>query len=415
MYKTYKTLSIILSPLIKCYFYLRCLFDKDETSSVKNHFGYATIERPEGKVIWMHAASIGESLSALTYIRHFKELHPDTSVLLTTITLTSANLLRQKLSSIPGCYHQFVVADVPSWINKFLDYWKPEKVVFFESEIWPNILQELNQRNISTYLVNARLSDRSFSRWKMFRQSMKNLLSKFEKILAQSQLDAEKFASFGSENIIQMDNLKYANGKLPCNNNLLNVFKSFCSGRNVFVAASTHEGEEAIILNAHKIILLKTPITTIIAPRHIQRVKQICNLCDQMNLSYTLRSEATSGHLSNSDIFIIDTYGELGTFFTLAQVAFVGGSLIPGIGGHNIIEPIESGKPVLHGPYMDNCNEIKNTLQDLSVAYEVKTEKDIADICVNLFGDSNLLKKIKEISETKSQNHSLEQIDEWIK
>lgn len=414
MYDIYKNLSKIIAPLLKVYFYLRCVLGKDEKSSVMNHFGKATIERPAGKMIWVHAASIGEASSAITYIKHYRSKHPDTQVLLTTITLTSANLLRNKIAAIPGCYHQFVVADVPNWIDNFLKYWNFDMAIFLESEIWPNIIHALNDRKIPIYLLNARLSDRSFRKWRLVKRMMTALLSRFKGILAQSKLDAERFSFFYKDNVLQIDNLKYANEPLLCDENLFEVFKSFCAGRNIFVAASTHSGEEEIILRAHKMMNSVVPVTTIIIPRHVERIHEICNICDKLNLRYTLRSDATRGCLANSDIFVVDTYGELGTFYRLSQVTFVGGSLVP-IGGHNIFEPVLLERPVLHGPYMDNFKQITEILHQCGVAHEIKNENDIFDLCVEYFQNPSKRQNIVDLVKKCARNKALEQIDHVIK
>lgn len=412
-YNCYRLLSQIFSPLIKLYFYFRCFRGKDEKENVKNHFGYPTIARPEGKLIWIHAASIGEANSAMSYIKHFKENHPDTNVLLTTITLTSANMFREKIKEISGCYHQFVVADVPGWINRFLDYWQPSMVMFLESEIWPNLVNEIHRRNIPLYLVNARLSDKSFENWKRVEGFMHNILSMFNKILAQSRSDTEKFQYFGDDNVVQIDSLKYANSILPYDSGVLDTFRSFCTGRQIFVAISTHEGEEEFILRAHKLINKEIPITTIIIPRHTQRVSKIIELCSMLHLSCSVKSSAVKGHLIKSDIFIVDTYGEVGTFCRLAQITFVGGSLV-NLGGHNILEPAALGKIVLHGPYMSNFSEIVENLYNLNAAYEVKNTEDIVRICLQLLKQPELLKKMSETLPDKVQNKSLEQIDKWV-
>lgn len=413
MYSCYRGLSRTLAPFIRSYFYCRCWFGKDEKQSVRNHFGEPTAIRPIGRLIWIHAASIGEANSAITYIRHLKESHPHINVLITTVTLTSANMLRNKIKTIQGCCYQFAIADVPHWISRFLDFWRPEMAIFLESEIWPNVIYELRERNIPMFLLNARLSDKSFRRWKRFSSCMRSLLENFNAVLAQSKKDADKFQSFGTENVFQIDNLKYANSVLPCNNDVLEVFRSFCSGRYVFVAASTHQGEEEIILQAHILMNKKFPVTTVIIPRHVDRIRQIKSICTKFGVKYTLKSEAINGRLGNSDVFIVDSYGEVGTFYQLAHVTFVGGSLV-NVGGHNILEPAAVGKIVLHGPYMSNFSEIMEDLHGLSVAYEVKSSDDICSTCLKMFENTKCLEHVRNSIPDKVKNKSLEQIDNFI-
>jgi 3-deoxy-D-manno-octulosonic-acid transferase len=387
---------------------------------VKNHFGEATIARPAGKLIWVHAASIGESIAAITFINHIKGQFPDLNVLLTTITVTSADILQTKIKKTTNCHHQFCVADNLSWVNKFLDYWKMDAVVFMESEIWPNTIDALHKRNIPTYLLNARLSAKSFGRWKMVGGFFSAVLQKFTKILAQSELDGKRFAFFSPANTICMDNLKYANAILPCDDNLLLIFRKMCSGKKVFVAASTHEKEENTILEAHKKLKKEFDLVTIIIPRHLTRLKRVCDVIKDHGFAFSLRSEI-GVHFGDSippaeslpEIFCVDTFGEVGTFFRLADICFVGGSLVP-IGGHNIYEPVALGKPVLHGPFMDNALEISNFLGKNGLAFEVKNATDICEICSRLLQSDDLLKNISKKALAITKNDSLRKINEFM-
>ncbi|MDR1561224.1 MAG: hypothetical protein LBS23_02615, partial [Holosporaceae bacterium] len=278
MFKLYRILFLLLSPFLRAYFYIRCLYGKDKFESVKNHFGHATIKRPEGKLIWVHAASIGESTTALTFIEHVKNQFPDLNVLLTTVTVTSARILAPKIAKIRGCYHQIAVADSPRWIAKFLDYWEVDVAFFLESEIWPNIVDTLYCRGIPIFLLNARLSSRSFNRWSLFRKIFASILKKFTCILAQSEIDAQRYGFFSKNNVKCIDNLKYANALLSYDANLLKIFKKMCRGKKVLVAASTHDGEEETIIEAHKRLISKFDLLTIVIPRHIGRIGDICNL-----------------------------------------------------------------------------------------------------------------------------------------
>jgi 3-deoxy-D-manno-octulosonic-acid transferase len=389
------------------------LYGKDKIESVKNHFGVATASRPNGKLIWVHAASVGESLAALTFINHMKKQHPDWSVLLTTITVTSADILTGRITSISNCIHQFVVADNPIWIRKFLDHWRPDAAVFMESEIWPNILQVLQKEKIPTFLVNARLSPQSFRRWSRFDGFFASILSKFTCILAQSAADTERYAHFSPSNTKCMDNLKYSNAILPCDDALLKRFRSICLSSKVLVAASTHEGEEEIVIELHKRLKNHINLVTIIIPRHTTRVKSICDLLKHQGVDFALRSEVTYDSRCHRDteIFCIDTFGEVGTFFRLADICFVGGSLVP-IGGHNIYEPVSLGKPVLHGPYMDNAIEVRNFLSEKQVAFQVKNIDEFFEISLRLFSNPDQLEEISRRAIAICRNDALKQIDE---
>lgn len=411
MDKLYKALFSLLSPLLKVYFYSRCLYGKDNWKDVQNHFGRPNKTRPAGELIWIHAVSIGESTAALTYIKHLKEKSPKTTILLTTTTVTSAKILESKLKNIKGCIHQFSVADNPRWIRKFLDYWKPNKVFFLESEIWPNTVNELYRRNIPLFLLNARLSPRSFKRWSYFKEFFCSVLKKFTGILAQSDLDAQRYGFFSEQNVFKIDNLKYANSPLPCNDELLSKLKEICKNKKTLVAASTHTGEEEEILKAHQKLKKEFNLVTIIVPRHLNRIAEIKKLFDKYHLTYQLRSQLSS---VATDIILIDSFGEVGTCFRLADITFVGGSLVP-IGGHNIYEPVIFGKPVLFGPHMDNALEVRDLVLKNQVGFEVKSSEDIIFYCRDFFSHPEILKKIESKIEALTHNESLQQIDKLVK
>lgn len=387
------------------------MYGKDKLSEVKNHFGEPTKNRPEGRLIWIHAASIGESTSAMTYINHLLKNREDLNVLLTTITVTSADILSKKLQGNHRCLHQFVVADNPFWVRNFLNYWKPEKAIFLESEIWPNTINELHQKQIPTYLLNARLSPRSYKRWSKFRDTFSAILSKFTKILAQSELDKERFADFAPTNTFKIDNLKYANPKPKVDAELLKILETVSANKKIFVAASTHEGEEEVIIKVHKLLKEKFDILTIIIPRHLTRIDKIQKLLEQNGVNYALRSNLNEN--LRPEIICVNTFGEVGTCFELADVTFVGGSLVP-IGGHNIYEPVMFGKPVLFGPHMDNALEVKQMLVEKEVAFEVKSAEDIAKHCDDFFSSTDLLNDIKTKAQNATANNSLQQIDIFI-
>lgn len=401
----------IVAPFLRLFFYMRCTYGKDKSQSVRNHFGMPTIQRPPGQCIWIHAASVGESLSALTYISHIKEHYPELNILLTTITVTSADLIAKKIANIPGCFHQFAVADHLPWIRRFLDYWQVSAAIFLESEIWPTTVSELSSRKIPTFLLNARLSPRSFHRWQYATNFLASTLSKFTAILTQSQTDSERYRYFSPDNVKVIDNLKYANSILPVDERLLSSFQQICANKKVLAAASTHDKEEDVICRAHKILKEQFDIITIIIPRHLTRIKDVCETISKHQLQYCLRSAEKLNQ--TAEIFCIDSFGEVGTFFRLADVCFVGGSLVP-IGGHNILEPVALGKPVLHGRYMDNALEMRDFLQAEQVAFEVASSEDIANICANIFADTDYAKRLHKKAITLTANNSLKQIDEII-
>lgn len=409
LYRLYRCLFRGFSAIIRLYFYARCLYGKDKIESVRNHFGFATIKRLKGKLIWIHAASVGESTSALTFIHHVKKHFPDVNILITTITVTSAEILQPKIAEISNCYHQFAVVDNPKWVRRFLNYWKINAAFFIESEIWPNTIFEMHERRIPIFLLNARLSPKSFKRWNLLKGFFSDVLRKFTGILAQSKIDQERFSFFSPENTKRIDNLKYANAALPCDDTLFRTFQKICAGKFVFVAASTHEGEEDIILDAHEKLKKSFDIVTIIIPRHLTRIKRVCEIIKKHGHSFSLRSMVKNAD-SKKEIYCVDSFGEVGVFFRLADVCFVGGSIAT-IGGHNIYEPVALGKAVLHGPHMENALEVRDFLQKEKLAFEVKNSDEICAICKRLAPD---LKNIAKRASSITKNDSLKQIDEII-
>jgi 3-deoxy-D-manno-octulosonic-acid transferase len=426
MISLYRFLLRLLAPFLVLYFYVRCLYGKDRLESVKNHFGVANIRRPAGKLIWIHAASIGESTAALTFINHIKKRFPNLNVLITTITVTSADMLSSKIAKIPNCYHQFMVMDNDFWVKKFLNCWKPDVSVFLESEIWPNTVDILKKRNIPIFLLNARLSARSFQRWKIAKWFIAEILKKFDCIMAQSEGDKQRYSTFSPHNVVKIDNLKYANDPLVCNERLFKIFSKIFKGKKVLVAASTHEKEEEIIIEAHEKLKKKFEIVTVIIPRHITRVKRITDIIKEHSYTFLLRSQIdqnmpegdpnfanTCADMCSTDIYVVDVFGEVGTFFRLADVTFVGGSIVP-IGGHNIYEPVALGKPVLHGNFMNNALEVRDFLKSYNVAFEVKNSKEIYDVCHKLLSNEKLLRNIAETALSITKNESLKKIDDLM-
>ncbi|MDR2106996.1 MAG: 3-deoxy-D-manno-octulosonic acid transferase [Holosporaceae bacterium] len=404
----YNALLFIFSPFLRIYFYARYLCGKDTADGIRNHFGTATVPRPKGPLIWIHAVSIGESVAALTYVNHLKKQFPQLNVLLTTITVTSADLAAPKIAKINGCCHQFAPTDRRIWTERFLNRWKPCAAFFLESEIWPNTADLLSKRKIPIFLLNARLSPKSFRRWKILKSFFKSILEKFTCILAQSDIDFERFSFFSPKNTKRIDNLKYANDPLPCNEDLLEAFQKACNGRKVFVAASTHEGEEEIILEARKKLKKDFDPVTVIIPRHTIRAGKIREMLENQGVKFAFRSE--DKFPDDIEVLCADTFGEVGTFFRAADVCFVGGSLTP-TGGHNIYEPAVLGKPVLHGPFTDNITEAKNLLGEKQIAFEVRDSEEIARVCRRLMSDPEKLRKIAEVAPKIARNDSLKQID----
>jgi 3-deoxy-D-manno-octulosonic-acid transferase len=319
--------------------------------------GEADLPRPHGPLVWVHGASVGEMLAVVPLIERINAR--DVSVLVTTGTVTSAALADQRLPA--GVLHQFVPLDTPKFVNRFLDHWQPDMALFVESDLWPNLIIASSERKIPLVIVNGRVSERSFSRWRLAPGVIAALLDRFDLCLAQSPDNAQRFSRLGARRVTSTGNLKLDVPAPPADIATLNRFKALIGLRDVVAAASTHPGEETAIIAAHRRLRAKFPtLLTVIAPRHPARGESIAEIGKVAGLSVALRSR---GELPRRDVdvYIADTMGELGLVYRIAPIVFVGGSLATH-GGQNPIEAIRLGAAVLHGPCVWNFAEIYSTL-----------------------------------------------------
>jgi 3-deoxy-D-manno-octulosonic-acid transferase len=313
-------------------------------------------------------------------------------VLVTTGTVTSARILAERLP--PGAFHQFVPLDVPTYMRRFLDHWCPDLVLIAESEIWPNLLIEVSERRIPLALVNARLSERSFRRWLKFPKLIGALLGRIDLCLAQSREDGARLMRLGAPHVQVAGNLKYDVPALPVDPARLAELAAIVGSRPIWLAASTHAGEEALIGEVHAQLLTAFPnLLTIIAPRNAARGPQIAQLLGTSGQSVALRSRGEP-IAPNVGFYIADTMGELGMFYRLANVVFVGKSIAGARGGQNPIEPAKLGAAVLHGPNITNFAEVYRELDASRGAALVGDAATLARALAMLFSDPSLLRKM---------------------
>lgn len=344
MQRLYAAAATMAQPVLHRMLRKRAARGKEILRRLPEREGFSTIARPEGKLVWVHAASVGETMSVLPVLQ---ALASQVNILLTTGTVTSAELARSRLP--PGAIHQFVPLDVPGWAARFLAHWRPDVAVFLESELWPNILRACDTANIPRILLNARMSDQSARNWRRLPGLARALLGGFKTVLAQSATDATKLRGLGVE-VQEWGNLKFFAAPLPVDAAALATLQSQIS-TPLWLAASTHPGEEEIAAAAHALLLAKFPtLTTIIAPRHPERGAAVAALCGNAPRR-SLGQPPIAGQ-----IYVADTLGELGLFFRAAPFAFIGNSLA-GYGGHNIIEPALLSRPVITGPHLENFEE----------------------------------------------------------
>jgi len=380
----YKTLIAVSGPLIRFYLSRRLAQGKEDPRRFTERLGEASEPRPRGPVVWLHGASVGESLSMLPLIERICEAHGNWNVLVTTGTVTSARLMGERLPD--GVLHQFVPVDHPAYVNRFMDHWKPDLVLWMESEFWPNLVCSVAGRSIPMVLVNGRISERSYRRWRRFPGMIKTLLRNFRLCLGQTELDTKRLTRLGADNAKYVGNLKFAAPPLPADPLLLDELSRTFSNRPLWLAASTHPGEEKIVGDAHKNLRPRHPgLLTVIAPRHPGRGPEIVDTLTAAGLNVVLRS-SKQPVTGNTDIYIADTLGELGLFYRLAAIVFMGKSLFGG-GGQNPLEAARLNCAIISGPNISNFTEIMEKLKRANACIEITDEAGLAATVSRLLGD----------------------------
>jgi 3-deoxy-D-manno-octulosonic-acid transferase len=352
----YAAASSAAAPLLRRMLRRRAGRGKEIAARLPERWGEDATPRPPGRLLWLHAASVGEAVSVLPLLSALAEQAPDASVLMTTGTVTSAALLARRLPELGlggRVTHRFVPLDVPAWMGRFLDHWRPDLAALVESEIWPNLIVACRRRRIPLALLNARLSARSFSRWRLVPGIAGPLFGSFALVQAQSAADGDRLTALGAMTGTAPGNLKFAAAKLPVPEADLRLVRAAVAGRPVWLAASTHAGEEAAIFRVHAALAERHPdLLTIIVPRHPPRGAEVAALANGCPVTRRSLGEAPPP----AGVWVADTLGELGLFYAVAGIAFVGGSLVAH-GGQNPLEPARLGCAVAVGPHTHNFAE----------------------------------------------------------
>lgn len=324
---------------------------KEDPERIGERFGQPSLPRPKGRLAWFHAASVGESLSLLALVDGLLAEHDDLHVLLTTGTRTSAELLATRLP--PRALHQYVPVDTPSAVGGFLKHWQPDIAIWTESELWPRLIVMTHDHGCPMLLINARMSVRSARRLARVQGYAASLLGRFNRVLAQDDAQGERLRTLGASNVTVTGSLKDTAEPLPHDEAALRSFRAALGGRTVWLAASTHPGEEAMAAQAQREARRRFPgLLLILVPRHPERGPQIARSLRADGWSVALRSAGEMPE-RDTDIYLADTLGELGLWYRLAAVSFVGGSLVD-VGGHNPFEPALLGSAILTGPHVQN-------------------------------------------------------------
>jgi 3-deoxy-D-manno-octulosonic-acid transferase len=370
---TYRVAGGVVSPLASTLIRARARRGKEDLPRRRERYGHASLRKPEGSLVWVHAASVGETVAILPLVTRIEAT--GCHVLLTTGTVTSAQLAAKRIG--PRTIHQYAPLDLAPFVARFLDSWQPQLAIFVESELWPATFHALARRNIPHVLVNARMSERSYFRWRRVGGLINAILSRVTLCLAQTVDDAERYRVLGAPRVRVTGNLKFDTPAPTYDADQLRALKRAVDGRRLWLASSTHPGEEAIAMRVHKALKLHLPdLLTIIVPRHPERGGDVAELARQGQLSVARRSEGVLPG-TDTDIYVADTIGEMGLHYRLASVSFIGGSLVRH-GGQNPIEPAKLGTAILHGPDVHNFPEIYAALSTADATVEVDGAEALA-------------------------------------
>jgi 3-deoxy-D-manno-octulosonic-acid transferase len=380
--RVYRTLSSVVVPLASVLIKRRLKQGKEDPARIGERRGMSRVIRPHGPLIWIHGASVGEVLAAAALIERLRALN--LQILLTSGTVTSAAIVAKRFRA--DVIHQYIPYDSPRYVARFLDHWRPSLALFIESDLWPNLILSSAARRLPLVLINGRMSHRSFPRWRRISGTISALLGRFEVCLAQSQLDAERFAALGGRNVIATGNLKLDVPAPPADAAKLERLMSVTRGRPIIVAASTHPGEEETLLEAHRALVRFFPsLLSVIVPRHPDRGDAIARLIAASGLHVALRSREELP-IATTDIYVADTMGELGLFYRLAPIVFMGGSLVPR-GGQNPIEAIKLGASIVHGPHVFNFTDVYEALDGAGGARRADTQQALVKQLGQLLAD----------------------------
>ncbi len=377
MLKLYKFLTAFSAPVLNLLLRLRLKRGKENASRLHERQGKPTLSRPKGQLIWIHAASVGEAQSALILINAITKQRSEAQFLVTSGTVTSATLMAERLP--PHAFHQYIPLDHPQWVKNFLDHWQPNLALWMESELWPNILQSMKTQNIPAVLVNARLSDKSFRGWKRLKTQTKRLLKTFDAILCQTDQDKIRYELLGGSNVITAGNLKHSAAPLPHNKADLDLLRGIIGNRPTWVYASTHDGEEELATSIHRRLKKTIPdLLTIIVPRHPERCEEIAGKLTRDDLNIVFRGNDKNLPTLKTDIYVVDTLGELGLFYRLSDIAMIGRSFSrDGGGGHNPIEAAQLNCAVLTGANIQYQQELFDDMFQANAAKQIMSEEEL--------------------------------------
>ena len=380
----YKSIMTIGFPIIELILLLRVKKNKEDFGRLNERRGISIVQRPEGELIWVHASSVGESMAALSLIERLVSSETERNVLVTTGTLTSAQLMMDKLPD--RAFHQFTPIDRPAFVKRFFKHWKPDLLLIMESEFWPVQINTAKKFGIPIIAVNARLSEKSFLRWRIATSLSSTIFEDLSLVISTNKEQGCRFSKLGAKNVVVSGNLKRSAPKLNLDLNVTGVLSEQIGNRPVWLAASTHIGEDRPIMEVTNRLLDRFPnLLTIVAPRHPNRGKDIAELGSKIGLKVARRS-CGEEIVPETQLYIADTLGEMGLFFHISDTVFVAGSLVP-VGGHNPIEPAHFDCAIIFGNLMSKNQEIADEMLSESAAIKVHDNKELFNALAHLLSE----------------------------
>jgi 3-deoxy-D-manno-octulosonic-acid transferase len=407
LYQIFLSLILLVSPFIIIF---RIFKNKEDKKRFIEKFSISTKKKTNGKLIWFHGASVGEILSIVPLIKNYEKNRSIDQILITTSTLSSSKVIKK--FNFKKTIHQFYPVDHIYFTNKFLNYWKPNLAIFIESEIWPCMFNCISNKNIPLILLNARLTKKTFNRWMKIKNFSKSIFNKITIAYPQNLETKYLLKKIDATKINHIGNLKFAENYEEKGNKINDSLKLQLKTKKIWVATSTHADEEIFCAKTH--IELKKRITnliTIIIPRHVHRVKEIIPKIENLNLKVTSHSKKNK-NLKDTDIYIVDTFGETKKFHKIGYSVFLGGSITKR-GGQNPLEAARYGANIFHGPNIDNFKDVYKLLKSFKISKEINTTKELASL-ITFKKNKDMGIKIKNIGEIILKK-TIKELDNLIK
>ena len=376
LYQTIVSFLIIISPIIILY---RLIKKKEDFTRFKEKFSSPTKKRIKGKLIWFHGASIGEIMSIVPLIKNYEKDSSIKQILLTSSTLSSSKIIKK--FKFKKTIHQFYPIDHFFFTNKFIKYWNPSIAIFIESEIWPCMFKNLNDKGIPLILLNARLTKKTFKKWMSIKGFARNIFNNISIAYPQNLETLYFLKQMKSKKINLIGNLKFTENYDEKHDNISGKLKTQLKRKKIWVASSTHKNEEIFCAKTHIILKKKIKnLLSIIIPRHVHRTKKIINEIKDLNLNVVTHS-SNPKNLKGVDIYIVDTFGETKKFHKLGSSVFLGGSIVER-GGQNPLEAARFGSKIFHGPNVDNFKDIYKLLKSLKISKKVYSSKQLSSLII---------------------------------